>query len=81
MKIKEYIKKMKSTYQIEGKQTIYEHELDVAKCLEQVIEESEDPSHILNDFIPFLYDKKTLSRYAKYHDIGKTICFAKDEKG
>jgi len=82
MNFKECYRKMSKTYQVEGRQTVLEHGLDVSRVLKNLIHDVRTKNdHDLNDLIPFLYDEKTLEKYAKFHDIGKVVCFSKDEKG
>lgn len=80
---------MKTMYQIEGKQTIWEHGKDVKETLNQIISQfktgkgcflDNEISH-LKPLMPFLYEKDTLDRYALYHDIGKTLVRTKDDCG
>ena len=82
MNFKECYRKMSQTYQVEGRQTVLEHGLDVSRVLKDLIHDvRKNNHHDLHCLIPFLYDEKILERYAKFHDIGKVVCFSKDEKG
>ena len=86
MSFKLQVQNMKKVYQIPGVQTVYDHGISVRKHLFDLIEKvqnshPDDDEFKLQALLPYLYDRKTLSRYSLYHDIGKSVCFTKDEAG
>ncbi len=91
--MKQVIKDMKRTYQIPGKQTVWEHGVLVREYLFSLIDFLEGkepnlkliyPSWVI-DYKEFLQKtllpKKILSRYSLYHDCGKPYVVTKDEYG
>lgn len=84
---------MKSTDQIPGKQTVWEHGISVRSHLLDLIQTLTNPSYtpkyhwqippIFNqiNWGQYLYDKPILARYALFHDIGKPWVVTQDEYG
>lgn len=86
MSFKLQVQNMKKVYQIPEVQTVYEHGVSVRKHLFDLIDQVKsstlcDDEFKLKTLLPYLYDSKTLNRYSLYHDIGKSVCFTKDEAG
>lgn len=77
------LKQMKNNYQIQDKQTIFEHGVSVLKETKKIIHELKTQEK--NNLPDFLYkhsemllnnlvDYKTLYLYCIYHDCGKPFC-------
>lgn len=86
MSFKNQVRKMKQVEQIQGIQSVYDHGVQVRHHLFNLIAKVKKSTEGQDEFklkplLPYLYDIKILSRYTLYHDIGKSECFTKDEKG
>lgn len=89
MNFNEALTAMKTTYQIPGKETIFEHGESVKLHLLDLINLIQTGNSSLSwqgtenlaKLAPYLFDGETLSRYALYHDIGKSVVSHKDDCG
>lgn len=91
--LNEVIKAMKSTDQIPGKQSVWDHGISVREYLCDLTDTLSKEDYkskkqwnipeVFKDkiWLNYLYDKPTLCRYALFHDIGKPFVLQKDEKG
>lgn len=81
---KDYIlEKMKNSYQIEDKLTVYDHGIDVWVRTQEIINKlkngngEELPEFLIENkdlILSNLVDEKTLRLYCIYHDCGKPFC-------
>lgn len=82
----EVINRMKSTWQIQDKLSVYDHGVSVLKETKKIINILSDKNIISHKLVPdFLFqhrdqilsnlvDYKTLYLYTLYHDCGKPFC-------